>query len=304
MYCRNCGAKLEDNSNFCHECGTNINNQAIVQNQNYEITNASTTNKQELLNQIETARRYANIIENDYNNILATDNEKKRLEHYRQVLKSNNKLYISLRKELQARKEQWDTHKDFEKYLKFYNYDTTFIKKCKILNAIPLFIVIIALIISKTVSKVDFLYVSLYILFIIGIIVVLAISEKIYKKAAYQIIDEREAIINSQSQEIYNHASNCLNEYNNKYGVISEKYICNYALSYIYDCVFSGRADSFKEAYNLFEMYEMNQAAIRKSDEKYQQLLQQQQNMFKTYQRNEAIDGLMDTLILLSIAFK
>lgn len=309
MYCKNCGALIEEGTNFCPNCASRVNETAVAVKNEQTLQENS---RNEMLRQIDIAKSYAAAIQNNYNNILGLEREKDVIRLYRNNLSFMSMMFGGCRvypnENSNPFKIKRNTGVSLDKYLKSLNYDMSFTKKYKLAEIIIGILIVLTLIYDsyagRHVTEIN-VPVTLAAIFSFWIVVTIftIIVTAHYKKNYKRLLDDRERSISAQSQELYNNSNAILCEYQQKNGVIPEKYCCLYALDYIRDCIVSKRADNFKEAFNLFEVYEMQQQAIRKNDENFVRLYQQQQNMFNTYRRNEAVDGVIDSMILLGILF-
>lgn len=309
MYCKNCGALIEESANFCPNCASRVNETAVAV-KNEQILQENGRN--EMLKQIDIAKSYAAAIQNNYNNILGLEKEKNVIRLYR-----NNMSFLTMmfggcqvypNENTKPFKIRRNTGVSLDKYLKSLNYDMSFTKKYKLAETIIGVLIVLFFAYDfyagRHVAEINVpVALATIFLFWIVVLIFMIIDTAHYKKNYKRLLDDRERSISAQSQELYNNSNAILCEYQQKNGVIPEKYCCLYALDYLRDCIVSKRADNFKEAFNLFEAYEMQQQAIRKNDENFARLYQQQQDMFNTYRRNEAVDGVIDSLILLGVLF-
>ena len=310
MYCKNCGALIEESANFCPNCASRVNETAVAVKKEQTLQE---NGRNEMLKQIDIAKSYAAAIQNNYNNILGLEKEKGLISQYRSSLNFISLMFYGDRTYQNSTNKLFKSKKNNDRvclydYLKHFNYDLSFVKKYKLVDTILGVLVLLffaydlyALRYVAEKNIVSFLVI--YLLLVIAIFVCLIMRAICFKKNYKKLLDDRERSISAQSQELYNNSNAILCEYQQKNGVIPEKYCCLYALDYLRDCIVSKRADNFKEAFNLFEAYEMQQQAIRKNDENFARLYKQQQDMFNTYRRNEAVDGVIDSLILLGVLF-
>lgn len=309
MYCKNCGALIEESANFCPNCASRVNETAVAVKSEQTLQE---NGRNEMLKQIDIAKSYAAAIQNNYNNILGLEKEKNVIRLYR-----NNMSFLNMvlsccnvypNENTKLFKIRRNTGVRLDKYLKNLNYDMSFAKKYNIMQIIS-FVLFILLVFcdyfaGRQIAQMNTpVYLATWFSILIVIFITSIISTIYIKKNFKRLLDDRERSISAQSQELYNNSNAILCEYQQKNGVIPEKYCCLYALDYLRDCIVTKRADNFKEAFNLFEAYEMQQQAIRKNDENFARLYQQQQDMFNTYRRNEAVDGVIDSLILLGVLF-
>lgn len=309
MYCKNCGALIEESANFCPNCASRVNETAVaVKNEQTLQENG----RNEMLKQIDIAKSYAAAIQNNYNNILGLEKEKNVIRLYRNNMSFLNMMFggcqVYPNENTKLFKIRRNTGVSLDKYLKNLNYDMSFAKKYKLADTIIGVLILLFfaydLYAGRHVAEINLVtFFVIYILLGIVVLVYSIIRAICFKKNYKRLLDDRERSISAQSQELYNNSNAILCEYQQKNGVIPEKYCCLYALDYLRDCIVTKRADNFKEAFNLFEAYEMQQQAIRKNDENFARLYQQQQDMFNTYRRNEAVDGVIDSLILLGVLF-
>lgn len=138
MYCKNCGALIEQGSNFCPNCASRVNETAVtVKNEQTLQENG----RNEMLKQIDIAKSYAAAIQNNYNNILGLEKEKGLISQYRSSLNFISLMFYGDRTYQNSTNKLFKSKKNNDRvclydYLKNFNYDLSFVKKYKLVDTI------------------------------------------------------------------------------------------------------------------------------------------------------------------------
>lgn len=302
MFCVKCGTELADDAKFCHCCGQQIGSTEL------NVTNSyvqPVKSRDDVLTDVRIAKEYIQRAEGCYNDVIRLEREKNQIEYFRDIQKKANKKllpFVSIIYNL-IHKADIDA---LNKFLINHNYDVKFLKRARVTSIIVDIIFVIFWIMASFVG--ESLGVAFGVVFIVVFFAALFFeirylsARRKYVKVTKQALQDIGNSYVSSSQYAYNETCRILSEYKRVYGMIPDKYMNSYALNYIESCICDGRADTLKEALNLFESYSIQQEAIRQSNAQYQQLLQQQQEFISQYQKNEAINGIADGLILMSLA--
>lgn len=302
MFCVNCGTELADDAKFCHVCGQQIGGTALNVQNNYVQPVKS---RDDVLNDVRIAKDYIQRAESSYNEVFRLEREKNQIEYFRDVQKKANKKLIPFVSIIYNLVHKADIDA-LNKFLIDHNYNVKFLKSSRTLSLIfDAIFVILWIVANFAGDKLGTPYgIAFMVVFFVALFFELRYlkARRKYVKITKQAIQDISASYESTCQNAYDETCRILSEYKRVYGMIPDRYMNSYALKYIESCVCDGRADTLKEAMNLFEAYDVQQQAIKQSNEQYQQLLQQQQEMLSQYQRNEAINGIADGLILMSLA--
>lgn len=294
MFCGNCGKENMKGAKYCSSCGTIIEN-GIIEN---KVDNKKQI--QTVLNDIEMAKRYVNNAESYFyeNNEIYKD--KNVLDRYASLISVNGTF---------RQKYKAEPTEEVKQVLKKYNFNYTVkrITYLLILLAIYFAVVIISLICTKYINNIS----SLFTLYIIDgiiqiVLIVLAFkSKKIVDKKVLEICSNINKQYNDAYSKAYKKYLSVIEEYNNQYGNIPPKYLSLYALNYIDEMLKNKRADSLKEALNLFEEYDFKHKMIRENNKRFAQLQNQihfQSQMILNNQRDEMVSsGITNALLFVDL---
>lgn len=146
-----------------------------------------------------------------------------------------------------------------------------------------------------------------YFLFAIATIALIVAYIKLRRQNAEKLKTDAELLIAEQqnlSQEQYEGICRALNEYHTRYGVIPNRYLNPYALQFIGTAIANMRADTMKEAYNLYEQHLQHQQMLLQNQQQFQQLYQQQQAMFARYESNRNTDNALSALAFAALLIR
>lgn len=294
MFCGNCGKENMEGAKYCSSCGALIEN-CIIENK--------VDNKEQIrtvLNDIEMAKRYVNNAEAYFYEDNELYKDKNILDRYVSLISVNG----TLRQKYKAKPTE-----EVKQVLKKYNFNYTVkrITYLLILLAIYFAVVIISLICTIYISNISSLS-SLYIINgIIQIVLILLAfkSKKIVDKKVLKIYSNVNKQYNDAYSKAYEKYLSVIKEYNSQYGNIPPKYLSLYALNYIEETFINKRADSLKEALNLFEEYDLKQKMIRENDKRFADLQNQlhfQSQMILNNQRDEMVSsGITNALLFVDL---
>ena len=242
MFCGNCGKENMEGAKYCSSCGAMLGD---------SITKDSMDKKvkiDNILNDISIAKSYVNKAEINFDNNNVIFKDKNILDRYVNLISVNG----TLRQKYKAKSTE-EVKEVLKKYE--FNYTVKRITYLLVLAAIYCIVSIIALICLNFINHVSSIF-SIYTITgtIQIVLIVLAFKSK---KAVDRKVLEIYSNINKQYKDIYAKSYdkylNVIKEYNSEYGNIPPKYLSLYALNYIEETLVNKRADSLKEALNLFE---------------------------------------------------
>lgn len=294
MFCGNCGKENMEGAKYCSSCGALLGESIIKDSMDKKVKIDN------VLNDISIAKSYVNKAESNFDNNNVVFKDKNILDRYVNLISVNGKL----RQKYKAKPTE-EVKEVLKKY--DFNYTVNRITYLLILLAIYFAVVIISLICTIYISNISSLS-SLYIINgIIQIVLILLAfkSKKIVDKKVLEIYSNVNKQYNDAYYKAYEKYLSVIKEYNSQYGNIPPKYLSFYALNYIDEMLKNKRADSLKEALNLFEEYDFKQKMIRENDKRFAQLQNQihfQSQMILNNQRDEMVSsGITNALLFVDL---
>lgn len=253
MFCENCGALINDNAKFCSNCG------AAIGESTEEIAVSNTLAKDSLIEELDYAENCIDKAEEKLVSILPMKNDIEELKCFVSTYQGKRRI------------PSHEKEKAISILCKYSNENKNIAKKYEFITLIIFILEIILIFILS--SKEAFMS---FLLMPIPIVTVLVMS-KIFTVANY--ISSKLSGLNQNYNALYNEAYDYYNSEMQKYiesnDVIPTKYLSKYAINYIREALINKRADSLKEALNLFENFDAQQQLIRENNKNYQILMEQ-----------------------------
>lgn len=306
MFCTKCGTELTEGVKFCNNCGNQIIGTELTQT---TTPSSFVSNRNGIISDIENARSFVLEAENYYQQAFSLQGSK---NHFAEIGKILSDYYDPLRRIfiplscLKIMSKAKAASNEVENYLKADNINFSYKKVAKIIR-------ILSYVISFMVFFIGGLMISTFeqiqIVLYLAVMITLAgngiyfAALKKFEKSVQKVLEKMISDIDNNCSNLYDTAYATLTDYKRTCGVIPDKYLNSYSLNYMKDAIESCRADSLKEAINLFEDYNLKQEMIRQNDQHYQEIMQQQQAMFKQYRKDQIGNDIADAFILFSLAF-
>lgn len=317
MFCTTCGKEIPNGAKFCSYCGATQNSDDTQLAQ----TNSSTPDVTSIVNDVDNAYGYAKSAGEYYAKYVEAQNQNegtyddlkaRRLELNRSLARAKGNEKAAINQQISQIDNYLDSFADRKTVKRISNFKP--IRKVMLGFAIAFFLFSTMAINIRGGQTAAYVSYMLHVLSLVGTVIVSLRINKLTKQKesqAQNALTEHLNNVEATANAAYNDACNVIRQYKADYGVIPEKYLNTYALDYIRETLVNLRAASLREAINLFEMYEQQQEALRANDARYQELLAQQEaiiqnqnNMFREYNKDRAVDGAFEALAWASLMFK
>lgn len=308
MFCIKCGKEIEESASFCPFCGETLGNSSVASFVNE--TNDIASKRNQLVEELQLARPYGAVVEEKCKQSIELQSQQAIIRDISGYFSRINNVFRYINPFVIFKLSQEKAYKkEANKYLSPKEAKYGSISRW-ILNAI--ISLAVADIIFQVLIKLDyavqsqvspvFFTASLMLIIICWYIYTLIIVPKQEHSKLISALNQAANEKGKQANDLIDEANAELDRYIDNHNFIPEKYVYQHAVDYMLDSVVNGRADTLKEAINLFETYETQQQIIHEQDAKYQQLLEQQA-FEKQYRADVKRNSIDDALMMIAIMF-